>query len=210
LAKRVLLRVNRPRLLWASLLLAIAVTLTVYLRSFPRPIVSSPSPASPAVLPVFGTVPDFTLTDQTGRPFNGRRLFGSVWIADFIFTSCAGACPQMTAQMAGLQQELPPDIRLVSVTVDPARDTPRRLAQYAARYSADSSRWYFLTGSKQAVGSLIRQGFLLGAAPGEAPSEPIMHSQRFVLVDREGKIRGCYDSSEETALARLRQDARAL
>src|SRR5215468_311516 len=97
--------------------------------------------ASPAIL---GTLPAFTLTDQTGRAFGTRELGGRVWVADFIFTSCAEACPLLSQRMAEVgrrARHLGPDFHLVSITVDPERDTPARLAAYGARWGANPVGW---------------------------------------------------------------------
>ncbi len=107
------------------------------------------------------------------------------------------------------------NIRFVSFSVDPKRDTWEVLARYARRYHADPSRWIFVTGQAEAIYKLSRQGFKLGVdenAP-DAPNiavEPILHSSRFVLVDAQGSIRGYYDTEEPNAVTRLNADTRAL
>ncbi|MEE9212211.1 MAG: SCO family protein [Phycisphaeraceae bacterium] len=154
-------------------------------------------------------LPPFSLTDTTGRPFGSEQLKGTIWIADFIFTRCGGPCPAMTTQMAGLQQRLRShrrwaDIRLVSVSVDPGFDTPQVLADYARRYQADPDHWRFLTGTQQQVWTLIRNGFKLPVFENtENASMPIVHSQKFVLVDRDGNIRGYYEGLDEQQRAEL-------
>ncbi|MBI3333224.1 MAG: SCO family protein [Candidatus Omnitrophica bacterium] len=153
------------------------------------------------------SVPAFHLTDETGRPFESGRLKGKVWVADFIFTSCAGSCPQITERMRSLQGRLPAAVQLVSISVDPARDTPTALAGYAKRAGAEPGRWHFLTGSAAAIESLVRGGFRLSYAEGEGPGEPITHSVRFALVDQQGRIRGSYDSTDQKAVDHLLKDA---
>ncbi len=165
------------------------------------------TPAQSAALPVLKEVPPFTLTDSTGTAFHSASLKGMPWIADFIFTSCAGTCPQMSERMRALQGRLPREVRLVSISVDPDRDTPTVLTQYAARYQAQPDRWIFLTGQKGAIQSLVQEGFRLSVAEGLDPGEPIAHSVRFVLVDGAGRIRGYYDSTEPKALKQLVRDA---
>ena len=162
-------------------------------------------------LPTRGQVADFALLSQTGRQMTRADLLGKVWIADFIFTHCAGPCPRMTADLARIAGDLTsfPDLRLVSFSVDPERDTPAVLAEYARGYSADAERWYFLTGDKAAIFKLAKESFHVGAADGDA-TDPVMHSTRFVLVDRAGKIRGYYDSNEPAQLAALSRDAATL
>ena len=171
-----------------------------------------PLPASSvlSVPPSYGFAPSFRLTDQNKQAFDSAQLKGRVWIADFIFTSCAGNCPLMSARMASLQRRLPAEILLVSVSVDQKRDTPSVLAEYARRYGAQPGRWIFLTGSQEEILRVVQQGFRLSAAEGGSPQEPVIHSVRFVLVDRGGEIRGYYDSSEPAQVERLIRDAGAL
>ena len=157
-----------------------------------------------------GSVPSFILIDQTGQPFDGESLRNRVWIADFIFTSCAGSCPQMSEKMAALQRRLPPEIQFVSISVDPSRDSPPILAEYARRFGAQGQRWHFLTGSPTLITPLVAQGFRLSIAEGADPQEPITHSTRFVLIGRDQTIHGYYDSTDPKAVEQLIRDARAL
>jgi len=162
-------------------------------------------------LEIFYPVPDFSLTDQTDRTVALRELKGKVWVADFIFTNCGGTCPVMTEKMRKLQEVLPAEIRMVSFTVDPARDTSKALAAYAAEHGASRDRWLFLTGDKQALYDICIKGFKLPLEDDEGtPLEPITHSTRFVLVDKQGQIRGYYSGTEEAELNRLATDARSL
>jgi protein SCO1/2 len=160
-------------------------------------------------LPVLGTVPSFVLTERSGRPIAAHDLAGAVWVADFIFTRCPDVCPALTARMARLQTVLPADVRLVSISVDPTHDTPEVLRQYATRAAAKDG-WLFLTGPRADVAALLRDGFRVAYADDGPPSAPITHSDRFVLVDRELRIRGYYHGDEPDDLARLERDASAL
>jgi cytochrome oxidase Cu insertion factor (SCO1/SenC/PrrC family) len=164
-----------------------------------------------------GEVPDFTLVSQTGDSVRLADLRGQVWIGDFIFTNCASTCPMMTSQLVKLSGALAgvDRVRLVSFSVDPDRDTPSRLAEYAAGYGAQPERWLFLTGDKAAIRRLSVEGFHLpvgDATPADlaAGAEPVLHSTRFVLVDAQGHIRGYYDGGDEAALERLRAHVREL
>ena len=197
-------------LLWFSLFLTIAAILAAFgLRSFDKP--RTPSERKPVSLSLSKgerpLAPSFTLTDQTGRPFTSESLRGKPWVADFIFTSCAGSCPLMSERMAGLQHRLPARVLLVSFSVDPKRDTPPVLAEYAKRHGAQPGRWFFLTGTEKEIARIVQQGFKLSYAEGTDPREPVTHSVRFVLVDRSGAIRGYYDSTDPEALRRLEEDA---
>ena len=158
-------------------------------------------------LPVYWKLPDFQLTSQSAQPFDSKSLDGSIWVADFIFTTCPGPCPRMSAQMRGVQTAVAsmPDVKLVSFTVDPQHDTPTALAQYAGRYHAEPGRWFFLTGEQTALEALCRNGFKLGDVDGS-----LVHSTRFVLMDRRSRVRGFYSSSDDGALPRLLHDIRSL
>jgi protein SCO1 len=156
-------------------------------------------------------VPDFSLTDQTDKTVTLADFRGKVWVADFIFTNCGGTCPMMTDKMRQLQQALPAEIRMVSITVDPARDTPKALAAYAEEHGATRDRWLFLTGEKQSLYDLCVKGFKLPLDDtGGTVAEPIAHSTRFVLVDKQGEIRGYYGGTEEEDVKRLAADAKRL
>jgi protein SCO1/2 len=155
-------------------------------------------------LPSYGLVPDFTLTAQDGSTFHSlEKLSDKVWIADFIFTNCTGPCPMMTSRMHRLSERLAnqKDLRFVSISIDPERDTPQAMADFARRYRADTARWYFLTGTRDALHYLNRKVFMLGDVDGS-----LEHSTRFVLVDRKGRIRGYYDSNDRANIEQLVQD----
>jgi len=161
----------------------------------------------PAQLRVYGHVPDFQLTSQNGQPFNRQSLDGKIWVADFIFTHCTGPCPRMSSAMRRVQTAVTEfsDVRLVSFSVDPERDTPEVLADYARRYHAEAGRWFFLTGDVKTLDALDRRAFMLGNVDGS-----LEHSTRFVLVDRQGFIRGYYGTSEDDPTAHLIVDIRRL
>ncbi|HYI95561.1 MAG TPA: SCO family protein [Bryobacteraceae bacterium] len=159
-------------------------------------------------LPSFGVVPDFKLTDQSNRAFDSKlQLDGRVWVANFIFTTCSGPCPRMTAQFKKLRDEVAddPKLRMVSFTIDPARDTPEALATYARNFGANPDKWFFLTGAQKDLHELSRNAFMLGDIDGN-----LEHSSRFVLVDTQSRIRGFYDSADQEGLQKLTTDLRAL
>jgi len=159
-------------------------------------------------LPVLGTVPGFMLTERSGSAVRTKDLEGSVWIAGFIFTRCPDVCPALTQHMAGLEKKLDGSdpVRLVSFSVDPAHDTPDVLRGYAERAGA-SDRWLFLTGPRDEIASILKDGFKIAFADDGPPTAPITHSDRLVLVDRALRIRGYYHGRDSDDLARLAQDA---
>ncbi|HET8548105.1 MAG TPA: SCO family protein [Bryobacteraceae bacterium] len=159
-------------------------------------------------LPTYNIVPDFELTDQTGRTFRSRdRLNGHVWVANFMFTTCMGPCPRMSSQLKRIRDATAdfPGRRLVSFTIDPRRDTPDVLAQYGRRFGADPASWALLTGPQNELHNLSRNVFMLGDVDGR-----LEHSTRFVLIDRESRVRNYYDSSDPGSIRQLIADMRAL
>ncbi|MBI4608817.1 MAG: SCO family protein [Candidatus Rokubacteria bacterium] len=189
-------------------------------------------------LEVYGQVPDFSLIERGGRRITLANLRGKVWIVNFFYTECTDTCPLQSANMARLQADLSAeaDVKLVSISVDPEHDTPEVLSEYAARFRADPERWLFLTGLRDAIYRLAIEGFRLGVvdqgekaqrAPGgeraglgpaqawahpvpNPERKPIIHSSRFVLVDRQAQIRGYYHGTDWESLERLRQNVRVL
>lgn len=182
-----------------------------------------------STLTVFGPAPAFSLTDQMERPVRSDELRGTVIVANFVYTSCKDVCPLLSNQMQNLGEQLRregllgPRVQLLSITVDPARDTPAVLRAYAARFGADLSVWRFLTGPEAAVVPLIVNGFKLGvdalpptAVPegqnrvdGAQPDYDVAHSTRFVLIDRRWQIRAYYDG-RELDFDRIERDIRDL
>lgn len=159
-------------------------------------------------LPDLGIVPPFHLHSQTGQMFHKDKQLGDrVWVADFIFTNCPGPCPRMTQHMRWLEENTKnlENVRFVSFTVDPKRDTPAVLSAYARTFGADTSRWFFLTGPADELQRLSRDVFKLGDI---APD--FEHSTRFVLVDRHGHIRGYYGTTNPTFRTRLLDDIKDL
>jgi protein SCO1/2 len=186
--------VERPfRTLWIGVVLLVAILgLSLFARRSEPP------------LPVLGSVSDFSLTNQLGQPVTLESLRGKVWLADIIFTRCPGPCARMTRQMAEVQAALPArsGAQLVSLTTDPEFDPPEVLQKYATRFSADSKRWQFLTGTKLAIAGLAIDSLKLTTV--EKPPETrtsaddlFVHSTIFVLVDKQAQLRGIYETGGE-------------
>ena len=171
------------------------------------PLLLLASCVKPKELPVLGEVPPFQLTSQTGQPFDSQVLDGHIWVADFIYTTCTGPCPMMTTQMRHIQTATAesPEVRLVSMTVDPVHDTPAVLTEYAKRYKQDPARWFFLTGDAKYLSDLGVNAFKLNSVDGS-----LTHSTRFVLVDGKRRIRGFYLSAEDAFMPQLLHDIRQL
>lgn len=154
--------------------------------------------------PVLGHLPDFTLTNQTGGIVTLNDLRGQVWVADIIFTTCPGPCAKMTRQMAELQTALPPDrpVKFISLTTNPDFDSPAVLRGYAERFGAQPGRWWFLTGPKRELLRLAVDGLKLAAIEKkpeerENPEDLFIHSTYFVVVDKQGRLRGVFETQTE-------------
>ncbi len=159
----------------------------------------------------YGTVPPFTLVSEKGEQFGSAQLQGKIWIADFIFTNCQGPCPIISTRMAEMQRPLQnTGVHFVSVSVDPERDTPAVLRDYAEKVKAQPARWDFLTGSKSAIYDLTRHGFKLGISDGKEEIGQPVHSTRMVLVDRHGTIRGYYDALAADGVTKILADTNHL
>jgi protein SCO1 len=170
------------------------------------PLLGCPSPptASPPTGAVRATdlnfpVPEFKLTERSGKTVTRDDLKGKVWIASFVFVRCSGPCPQVSATMARLQKELKltetPDLRLVTFTIDPDRDTPSELKDYAKTLSADPDRWLFLTGKEEEIHNLLIQGFKAAVVRTKSTTvgEEFDHSTRLAVVDKAGVIQAYFD-----------------
>lgn len=178
----------------------------------------------PPPLPVYWPAPAFALVNQEGNSVRLADLRGTVWLASFIFTHCTDFCPRVTQEMARLRDSLRAQrllgrtVRLLSFSVDPARDTPDILRAYAATFGGSPpSEWAFLTGSPpERVLRMIEEGFhltarLLPAGPADTiAGYQVMHSMRIALVDRQGRVRGTYQATETAALEFLRANLRRL
>jgi len=200
------------RLLWgllAAVMLAITVTAIMAPRWHRQD--AAPNPEE------LGQVPEFAFVNRDGRTVSGHDLLGAPWVGDFIFTRCALSCPRMTSRMKQLGDLWPQgvDIARVSFSVDPDYDTPEVLQSYAESWEIDDPSWFFLTGDREQMRSMIMDGFKLAVemdpAPGTySPDEPILHSTRFVLVDARGQIRGYYDVAQGGELERLVRDLKTV
>jgi protein SCO1/2 len=162
-------------------------------------------------IPSYGIVPGFQVTNQDGQPFGSAQLAGKIWIADFIYTTCPGPCPMISSRMSELQKPLEKtDVRLVSFSVDPQKDTPEVLRRYSEKLQAEPGRWDFLTGPKPAIYKISHDGFKLAVSDGSDAQGIPVHSTRMVLVDRHGQIRGFYDATEPEAITKLLADTNHL
>jgi cytochrome oxidase Cu insertion factor (SCO1/SenC/PrrC family) len=167
-----------PRTVWLGMSLAFGLLGLAYIIALTKM-----EHTRQVMLPVIGHVDDFTLTNQSGQLETLASLSNRVWVADIIFTRCAGPCPRMTGQMKSLQDLLPPtsDAKLVTLTTDPDFDTPEVLKKYGDRFGADFDRWKFLTGTKAEIAALASGSLKLSAVPVK-------------LEDKHAKLRGVFET----------------
>lgn len=163
----------------------------------------------PSALEKLWKLPDFALTERSGETLSLADLEGKVWVADFFYTTCPGPCPMLSSRFSDLQKALGdvPDVRLVSISVDPEKDTTEVLKQYAERFKA-GDHWLFCTGNKDGIYSLARDGFKLPIADAPEEGGQITHATRLILVDRTGNVRGFYDGTGEGGVEALVRDVR--
>lgn len=160
-------------------------------------------------LRIHGEVPEFQLTDRSGKSVTLDSLRGKVWVGNFIFTACTSQCPLITMEAKKISKALlfKDRFQMVSVTIDPMTDTPERLAEYAKKWEADPFKWYFLTGPYADVKKWIQEGLKV---PSEVEGADLMHSSKLVLVDHMARIRGYYDAEDSRQMSALLKDAKTL
>lgn len=153
----------------------------------------------------FHTVMDFSLIDQDSMPVSFEKLNADIYIANFFFATCKTICPNMSKQMKRVQENLPDNypVKILSFTVDPVHDTVAALNAYAQLYEADNTIWHFITGDKKQIYDLARYGFYLTAMEGDGGPDDFIHSEKFILLDRERRIRGYYDGTDPEDVKRL-------
>lgn len=138
--------------------------------------------------------PAFRLVDQNGQPFSSEDLNGKIYVVDFFFTSCPSICPIMTANLTKIHERFAhyDDLHIVSMTVDPTRDTPEILKEYATSRRINSPKWHFLTGDRDSLYQVAYKFLSSAMEDGSAPGG-FLHTEYFVLVDKDGRLRSRED-----------------
>lgn len=160
----------------------------------------------------YHTVADFSLTNQYGQTITQDTYRDKIYVADFFFTTCPSICPIMTRNMALLQEELinDPDVLLLSHTVTPDIDSVPQLRKYAEEKGVIASKWNLVTGDKKQIYELARKSYLAAKSDGDGGPFDMIHTENFILVDKEKRIRGTYDGTDEEAMYELLKDIRIL
>jgi protein SCO1 len=161
---------------------------------------------------LFRTIPSFSFIDQNNKPFTNANVKGKIYVANFIFTRCGMICPKITSQMSRVQDAFLKDdnLLLVSHTVDPKYDTAEVLKKYAVDKEAIDGKWFFVTGSKKDIYHLALKGYFVPVSDASEydkiirkPDDAFIHSERLILIDKEGVIRGFYDGTDQKEVDRL-------
>lgn len=162
---------------------------------------------------IYPKVPSFSYLNQDSVMINSSSMKGKVWIADFFFTSCPTICPPMTSQMkrlAILTKDLDKEVQFMSFTIDPDRDTPAKFRAYIKDMGIDARNWSFFTGDETATYELAHDFFHVGAQRSEDAEGGFEHNDTFVLIDKEGHVRGLYEGTKTEAVNQLEKDLRKL
>lgn len=156
---------------------------------------------------IYHSLPEFSFINQNGQAVSQKNYNGKIYVADFFFTSCQTICPTMTTQLGRLQTMFKPerdiDYKILSHTVDPQHDMIAVLRHYADSIKSIDSIWTFVTGDKVALYDIARKGYLLPVEEGNGGADDFIHSEKLVLIDWAGRIRGFYDGTDSMELKKL-------
>lgn len=210
-----------------TIVLLIPIALGAYFMSKPRPTVDRLMIAGQRQLvdkldsttgetyqdTLFHSIADFKFVSHLGDTITKSHLDGKVLITDFFFTECPTICIDMSKNMGVLQEAFIDDeeVTLLSHTVDPGRDTVAKLFEYAERYDVNPKKWLLLTGDKKPLYKMARESYLISATiPGDGGPHDFIHDNHFVLVDKEGRVRGFYDGTSDEDVQRCIDETQKL
>ena len=156
----------------------------------------------------YHTIAPFSMTNQNGETISEQDYDNSIYVADFFFTTCPSICPIMTKNMYALQQRLGPypAVKLLSFSVTPEIDSVEQLKRYAIENKVNDSRWNLVTGSKKEIYQLARKSYLVVKEDGDGGPHDMIHTENFVLVDKQKRIRGYYDGTQAAAMDDILRD----
>lgn len=156
----------------------------------------------------YHTIAPFSITNHNGETITEKDYENTIYVADFFFTTCPSICPIMTKNMYALQQKLSPypDVKLLSFSVTPEIDTVAQLKRYAIENKVDDNRWNLATGNKKEIYQLARKSYLVVKEDGDGGPHDMIHTENFVLVDKQKRIRGYYDGTQASAMDDILRD----
>lgn len=157
-------------------------------------------------------IPEFSFVNQDGKSIGRKDMEGKITIVDFFFTSCPSICPVMSTEMERVQDMFrdEPNVQIMSISIDPEYDTPEILKEYADEHGANSSKWHFLSGPKLETYQLARCGFVLPTIDGQGVADDFIHSDKFILIDEQGRIRGYYSGTNREDVDLLMLETKVL
>lgn len=157
-------------------------------------------------------IANFSLTNQNGNRISQRDYQGKIYVADFFFTTCPSICPIMTNNMAYIQSKIidDPQVKLLSFSVTPEIDSVPQLKKYALEKGVNDKKWNLLTGDKKEIYTLARKSYFVVKEDGDGGPHDMIHTENFVLVDPEKRIRGYYDGTDKSAMENLLADLKTL
>lgn len=161
---------------------------------------------------IYHTVQNFSFTNQFNETITEKTIANKIYVADFFFATCQSICPKMSTQLVQVQQTFKNDtsVLILSHTVNPANDTVEVLNGYAKTYEAKKNKWHFLTGNKKEIYDMARYSYLVNALEDDGTAEGFLHSELFILIDTQKRIRGMYDGTDSVAVAKLISDINLL
>lgn len=161
---------------------------------------------------IYHTVGGFKLVNQNKDTLTEKVTDNKIYVADFFFATCQSICPQMSTQLNRVQNEFKSDndFLILSHTVNPSHDTAEVLYAYAGKYQALPNKWHFLTGSKKTIYDLARYDYLVNALEDDGTPEGFLHSELFLLIDKQKRIRGMYDGTDSIQVNKLIADIKLL
>ncbi len=161
---------------------------------------------------IYHTIPDFAFVNQYHDTITQKTIGNKIYVADFFFATCQSICPQMSSQLVHVQKAFAKDdsVLILSHTVNPMHDTVEVLNGYADSYGAQKNKWHFLTGNKKEIYAIAKNGYLINALEDDGSPEGFLHSELFLLIDKQKRIRGMYDGTDSVAVAKLISDIKLL
>lgn len=161
---------------------------------------------------IYHTMGDFSFIGHDSSLVTQELVRNKIYITDFFFTTCKTICPRMSNQLMRVQNAFKDDdnILIISHTVDPEHDTPGVLAQYAKKHNAIKGKWFFVTGNKKQLYDMARNSYFITAMEGDGGPDDFIHSEQFVLVDKDKRIRGFYDGTDYNEVSRLIDEVKVL
>jgi protein SCO1/2 len=161
---------------------------------------------------IYHTIGDFKFIDQDKDTISQKTIENKIYVADFFFATCQSICPQMSTQMIRVQDAFKDDkdFLILSHSVNPSHDTAEVLNAYAGKYGAIKNKWHFLTGNKKAIYDLAKDSYLVNALEEDGSPEGFLHSELFLLIDKQKRIRGMYDGTDSVAVNKLIADIKLL